>query len=363
LKRIIRHILFYVNIAFVLALLLSYLSVYINPRVFWLTSFFGLIYPYILLGNLILIVIWVANKKKFFLISLITVVIGWGHVKKLIQIDLHWQEHHADMPSLSVLSYNVRLFNRYNWVDNPEARNEIFGYIHDKDPDIICFQEFFVPETEQFNEKDFYTILGNTPYRHIYYTSHQEGGAKFGIATFSKYPIVNRKNISFENSLHSAIFTDIRFNTRVIRIFNVYLQSNRLHKENYHVIDSLLLKSNRQINEIQLISSRLKNAYIKRAGQADELSGYINSSPYPAIVCGDFNDTPVSYAYRKIRGNMKDAFQESGRGFGNTYSGSFPAFRIDYIFHSRELQSVEFVTDEIGLSDHYPVSVIIIPEQ
>jgi endonuclease/exonuclease/phosphatase family metal-dependent hydrolase len=87
----------------------------------------------------------------------------------------------------------------------------------------------------------------------------------------------------------------------------------------------------------------------------DILSAHIRQSPYPTIVCGDFNDTPVSYTYHKMRGKLVDAFIESGSGIGNTYLGNFPSFRIDYIFHSKSFRSCCFRTDRINMSDHYPV--------
>lgn len=110
------------------------------------------------------------------------------------------------------------------------------------------------------------------------------------------------------------------------------------------------------MNEIKDISYRLKYAFKKRAHQADVLTEHIQSSPYPVIVCGDFNDTPVSYSYRKIRKDLVDAYIKSGRGIGNTYSGVFPSYRIDYILHSRDIQSVGFETIKVNYSDHYPVS-------
>ena len=112
------------------------------------------------------------------------------------------------------------------------------------------------------------------------------------------------------------------------------------------------------MNEIKDISHRLKYAFRKRAHQADVLSDHIHTSPYPVIVCGDFNDTPVSYTYHKIRGDLVDAFIESGRGIGNTYSGMFPSYRIDYILHSRNLRSGGFETVRVDYSDHFPVSCL-----
>jgi endonuclease/exonuclease/phosphatase family metal-dependent hydrolase len=122
-------------------------------------------------------------------------------------------------------------------------------------------------------------------------------------------------------------------------------------------MDSLLLDFNsKRFTEAKNISGRLKKAFIKRARQVDELNAYIRLSPYPVIICGDFNDTPVSYSYQKVRGDLEDSFMSSGTGIGNTYRGNFPSYRIDFIFHSKVITSTVYKTHQIDYSDHYPVS-------
>jgi len=104
---------------------------------------------------------------------------------------------------------------------------------------------------------------------------------------------------------------------------------------------------------------KLKTAYIKRAEQVDSISAHINNCPHPVIVCGDFNDTPVSYAYRKLTRGLKDAFITTGKGLGNTYLGIFPSFRIDYILHSLDFVPLIFEKVNVELSDHYPIICIL----
>jgi len=142
-----------------------------------------------------------------------------------------------------------------------------------------------------------------------------------------------------------------------VRIFNNHLQSIRFNKNNYSFItNSKALKDDERLREIKDISFRLRDAFIKRASQAKILSKHIQNSPFPVIVCGDFNDVPVSYTYRKMRKNLDDSFIEAGRGIGTTYMGKFPSFRIDFIFHSKEIQCTRFDIPNIKLSDHYPIT-------
>jgi endonuclease/exonuclease/phosphatase family metal-dependent hydrolase len=109
------------------------------------------------------------------------------------------------------------------------------------------------------------------------------------------------------------------------------------------------------MKEIKDISFRLKDAFIRRAKQANILSKKITATPYPTIVCGDFNDTPVSYTYHKIKGNLNDAFMEAGSGIGNTYVGNFPSYRIDYFLYSNDFKVKNYKVPHIKLSDHYPI--------
>jgi endonuclease/exonuclease/phosphatase family metal-dependent hydrolase len=99
----------------------------------------------------------------------------------------------------------------------------------------------------------------------------------------------------------------------------------------------------------------LKNAFIKRARQADMLAEKISESPYPVIICGDFNDTPVSYTYKKIKSSLSDSFMEAGSGIGSTYSKIFPSFRIDYSLHESNMKAIYTERVRLKLSDHYPV--------
>jgi len=101
---------------------------------------------------------------------------------------------------------------------------------------------------------------------------------------------------------------------------------------------------------------KFKTAFQKRALQVNIVSEHIKDSPYPVIVCGDFNDTPVSYTYHQISKNLNDAFSETGSGIGRTYANILPAFRIDYILYDDFFDSHNYIIHTIEISDHYPIS-------
>jgi endonuclease/exonuclease/phosphatase family metal-dependent hydrolase len=293
----------------------------------------------------------------FFMISLIVLVAGWENISRFVQIKLFYKESSINN-NIKIISFNVRTFNQYNWLEGFDVRDSILNYISKEHPDIVFFQDYYTNETKIILSRGYIKEkLQLLSYSHLNFTSHDKPNANYGVATYSRFPIINKGCINFDRSLNSCIYSDIVIHNDTIRFYNVHFESIRLRKTKYSFTDSVLISLNpKQIDEVKDISGRLKNAFIKRAQQVDQVSRHISKSPYKVVVCGDFNDTPVSYTYQRVRGNLQDAFIVSGEGIGNTYRGSFPSFRIDYIFHSKELKSFNYQTMHVKLSDHYPVS-------
>ena len=355
---------------FAAGLLLSYMSVYVNPSLFWPAAFFGLVYPLLLLANVLFMILWLVRLKKEFLISLIIILLGWGYIKRVVsfhgkRLEKETTEAIIDAEggdfenktSINLLSYNVRLFNIFKHSKEKNAGERILELISGKKPDLCCLQELYIDNKKGISLEELEKNLSSTPYSNIAWANKIDNKGYYGIATFSKFPMVNKGVIRYPNSKNISIYSDIVVAEDTLRIYNNHLQSVRFVKRNIDFFVNLDLQSEEEtILELRDISSRLKNAYIKRAEQADILSEHIQNSPYRIIVCGDFNDTPVSYVYRKIKGDLNDAFTVSGRGLGNTYSGTFPKVRIDYIFYSDEFSVVNFKTTKEEYSDHYPVS-------
>lgn len=354
-KKFFFHIIFYLNFLAVILLLLSYLSVYISPERYWIFAFFGLAYPFLLVINIFFVLYWIAKRRKEFLWSFLTILLGWNLIISFVQLPFHRKQEKIENDStFKMLSYNVRLFNLYGWSKATE-KTDYMRFIKKQRPAVICFQEFYTTESGHFKTKDLMYSLRHTPYSHIVSTYHTKSSL-YGIATFSAFPIVNKGCIRFFNTNNICIYTDIKVKDDTIRIYNNHLQSIHLTKKHYDLIDSLKVENDaRQNRGIREIYSRMKKAYIKRAQQVDIIADQIRHSPYPVIVCGDFNDTPVSYTYKTMRGSLEDAFITSGRGLGNTYNGHLPSFRIDYFFNDRKLRSFGYKRIKVKMSDHYPI--------
>lgn len=357
LKKILRRLIGYANLVFAVLLVGSFLSPGINPEKVWGPSFLGLAYPYILLANLLFMLFWILMKKREFMISFLAILLGWNTLIRYVSMhpgalfrkayyeSLSREERSPDR-QLKIMSFNVRAFDLYRWTDNPSAKQDIIALLREEDPDILCIQEFQSTEKGQFR----------TPYSHLEYTISNRRN-KYGIAIFSHYPMVAKGRIDLNNTLSICSYADIRVDDDTLRVYNMHLQSIRLKSRHYRFIDSLKFRyDNQQMEEIRDISFRLRDAFVKRAGQADLIANHIGNCPHPVIVCGDFNDTPVSYTYRRINGELRDAFAECGWGIGRTYNGKFSSFRIDYILFGKEFEALHFARKKVRLSDHFPIT-------
>jgi endonuclease/exonuclease/phosphatase family metal-dependent hydrolase len=231
--------------------------------------------------------------------------------------------------------------------------------IRKESPDIICLQEYYNGKKSQSNYADTILRSGKCKYHYDAYIHNGKKELPFGLITFSKYPILAARKVQYSNTYQSyCIVVDIALPNDTVRVINTHLESIRFGKEDYLFVNDLSANTGKADDPRQgsrVILSKIKHAFQKRGSQADELSEMIKNSPYKVILCADLNDTPSSYAYRKINSSLNDAFKEAGSGIGQTYTGFLPILRIDYIFADRSFRIAEYRTINNKLSDHYPI--------
>ncbi len=346
------------NIFLATALALSYLAPYISPQKAWLPAILGLFYPMLFVLNLLFMICWIIKWRSYFLISLVALLAGWTMFFRHVAFNEEKPIGSYD-EALKVLSYNVRLFDQHiTGGKDLFVRNAIFELVKAKDAGIVCFQEFFHGNDKYFPTIGPFTEMQDAKNFHVDYVREVEGRKHYGLATFTKYPIVNRGEIHFEDAKsNSGIFTDIVFRGDTLRVFNFHLESVRFSRSDYKYVAEVMDPSaSIPSSSSRIILGKLRQAFRKRASQAEIIEGYVAASPYPVILCGDFNDTPASYAYQVISRNLHDAFLATGWGIGPTYAGSIPLLRIDYILHSDQLEPFRFARIPSTNSDHYPVS-------
>ena len=365
-KNLFTRIVWVLNVFALMALALSYLAAYVSPRIIWWLALFGLGYEVMLLINLFFVAYWALTRNRKIWFSLIFMLLGIGKVFSIIQFNPKSKEEKLlrEDGNVKVMSWNVRLFDLYNWFHNDETRSNIFAFLKKESPEIMCFQEFYSTDRKkpEFRNADTVKYYLNSKYSHIEYTVTLRKTDHWGIATFSKYPIVKKQAVHFARKGGNIfIMSDIKIGKDTIRVFNTHLESIHFGWNSYKFIENL---NNDDIQQDEFsggitILRQLKKAFVKRAMQVEILHDSIEASPYPVLICGDFNDTPSSYSYEILSDDLNDAYKISGHGLGKTYSGPFPSFRIDYIFHGDKLKSTGFQTIHENLSDHYPVSCMI----
>jgi endonuclease/exonuclease/phosphatase family metal-dependent hydrolase len=352
--RIFNIVFFILNLVCVAALLLSYASTYINPEYFYIPAFFGLAYPIVLIANVFMVIWWVVQLKFKFLFSLMAILAGYNYIPKTIQIR---KKEGNDPASLKVMSYNVACFG---FDKNTNTRDDIIKLVSDAKPDIACFQEFCSNGNWHINMERTFSEAINSEYSHFNIVTGADKNYKTGTFIISRYPILKVEEIKYPTlSFNSAFYADIEINGSIVRVFNVHLQSIRFKPGDYAFINAESKTQDEAMEESRSIIQKMSHAYIIRAGQAKAVHDAIAASPYKVIVCGDFNDTPVSFAYSTMQAGLQDAFIEAGGGLGRTYAGDFPGFRIDYIMADRHFDIKGFEVVDQKLSDHYPVIAYI----
>lgn len=357
---VLNRIVLWFNYFAIIALLASIAAKYVSPQIFWFIAFFGLAFPYIIVLNVLFSVFWLIQFRRLALLSVIAIALSFFTLNSFVQISLSQTTSNSD---IKITSYNSMLFDLYNWSKNKKSRHLIINSLQETNPDILCLQEFYNSNNpDGMHNVD--TILNafNYKYHHVEYTTIAYKHNHFGIATFSKYPIVNMGKIIFNTrSNNICIYTDLLINKDTVRVYNMHLQSISFSKKDYKFIDDVQDEDDAQdeLENSKSILRRLKRAFVKRASQAEKVATSIKDCRYKIILCGDFNDTPASYTYRLISKGLKDAFVEKGKGLGITYAGKFPQFRIDYILHSKEFKCYDFVRSEETFTDHYPITAYL----
>jgi endonuclease/exonuclease/phosphatase family metal-dependent hydrolase len=353
LKKIIYRSFLLLNILFAAALIFSYLAVRINPAVFALPALFGLAYPYLLLVNIIFALVWIVALRYEAFISIVIIALGITHFSNYIKLT---RTSGDKTGAIKILSYNVRLFNYFEGRKIAISEKKITELLEYQQADIICLQEVYFTSDPEQTIQTIISSLGGHYFSHLKLLSTGKN-KYYGIITLSKFPIVRKGDIVHPGSSSLSIYSDIVAGNDTFRIFNNHLQSFRLRRMSRSFLNELKNApgNNETFNEIKTISVSLKSGFVRRAIQAQVVKARIDKSPYPVIVAGDFNDTPVSYSYRKIKKGLNDSFLTAGYGAGFTYRGNYPPNRIDYILYGRNLECRYFEIIKVRYSDHYPI--------
>ena len=185
------------------------------------------------------------------------------------------------------------------------------------------------------------------------------GKQHFGVALFSRHPIAQQGEVNLiSDRINRCIYADIVKGKDTVRVYSAHLASIRFGKEDYDFVSG---REEGFWSGGKRLTTRLMDAYKRRAEQVSAIRTHMAKSPHPVVLCGDFNDTPASHAYRELDHELEDSFREANRGLGRTYVGTFPSFRIDYIWHSPELKAASCEVLKGDFSDHRAVKAMLVP--
>lgn len=334
------------------ALLLACLASVIPPTISTTVAWLGLGYPYLGFVNLWLVGWWFYKRSKLIYVSLPSVCISFLFINRYIQSPTITTN--TDAAELTVATYNVHYFD-YLYQRKEASLHEnldtILHAITRLNASILCLQEFSGYNTKLSNAAWGYM---NRPDGYPY----QHRGGKSSLAIYSRFPIVNSGILTFPNSFNSVIFADLALPKQTVRVYNMHLQSTRLGVDAEHLLegeDLTNIKNKETSDKYKRIRTKVQHAFVLRTEQARALAKHIRDCQYPVLLCGDMNDTPISYAYGVLTTDLYDSFTEQGSGFGSTYAGNIPLLRIDYIMASKHFNIRSHEVQPLEFSDHYPI--------
>lgn len=359
----IDRIFLWINFCLSVCLIISYAAPVTNPATFWVIAFFGLAYPFILLANLIMVLYWLLRRSWWVLLPVLCIAVGWNDLAKTF--GFHFQKPNSYAPGQDVIhmmTYNVHNFKRFGSKNDISTKNDILDIINNKQPDIIGFQEFYSRRHGQYDMVDTLQQLLHT--KEYYFEALQANSSEaIGMAIFSKFPIISHGFIQLSNdrtSENQCLYIDVKKGNKTFRVYSVHLQSVRFDPEDYHYLNEISGQGKADMGSTKRLGSKIKTAFIKRSRQVAMIKGDAAKCPYPYIISGDFNDTPLSYAVNQMATGLKNAFCQAGSGLGVTYNGKFPNYQIDYIMCSPVFDITRYDIIKKKLSDHYPVYVEMI---
>lgn len=352
--KLVSYIILAINALFACLLLSAAYSPFAHPATSPIQACMGLAFPIFLVINVLFLIFWLLVKYKFALFPLIVLIVCYPQIRSYVPIN--YQTKEVPEGCIKVLSYNVMNFNGMN------KESEILDYIAHSDADIVCLQEYAEStNSKHLTAKDIKKAMSDYPHSKVVHLCQNRGGNQ--VAIFSKFPILSSKQINYQSQYNGSVVFTLKVGADTLLLINNHLESNKLTKEDKDTFGKMLKEPDAQnvkSGSRQLIK-KLAEASAIRSAQADSIAKVIDQSPYESIiVCGDFNDTPISYAHRVISKNLNDAFEKSGSGLGISYNQNRFYFRIDHILTSKNMESYNSKVDRsISESDHYPIMTYI----
>lgn len=359
LGRIVDGVVLVLSVVASLALVLTLLAPYIHPSRFWIFPVLGLIAPAIYTVTVLFALYWIIRWRwRVAAPLLLLLILGLFKVPLFLKPELrrhYGEETRYGSGTITVMTYNVRSFysDQKKW-----SFDSVAMLIHQVDPDIVCIQEFGL-KAEDMDRMD--ALLPEYTRSSVPTDPSDENSLFYPVAVYTKYRVLGTTSTILQESPYEgqSTWVDLQIGEDTVRIINNHLHSTSITADDEEFIfKKQFLSDTASGAKVKSIVRRFHNNSVLRAKQADTIAQVIRETPYARIVCGDFNDTPMSYVYRTIAKGLDDAFSSCGKGYSYTFRGFMDALRIDYVLYSEPLECLSYeVLYDAKLSDHYPVVV------
>jgi endonuclease/exonuclease/phosphatase family metal-dependent hydrolase len=355
------------NVIVVFLFLLSCLNAYLPTGKWIIISLLGLFFPLLLLLVIGFFVFWLFfHSRKYALISLMALIIGWQNIHALFAFDIHKRFiSEKSSNALRILTWNVQGWDEFTTrkIGTSDHRPKMMAFIKQQNPDILCFQEFFEPKKLKGLSSNISYIVHELNYPYYYFSSdykRSDGLYEFGVAIFSKFPITDSFKYKYpagdsKKSPESLLAADINIHGKPVRLFTTHLQSVLFHSKDFRNVEIIKNVDDSVLEASKSVIKKLRTAYVSRRIQAELVREQLDNCSNPVILCGDFNDVPNSYTYFHIKGSLDDAFIKKGFGIGRTYVHISPTLRIDYILLNNQFNVLQCSKFALPYSDHHPV--------
>ena len=330
------------------------LSTVVSPTLLWPLAFLGLGFPISFFCMILFLIYWIIIKSKNVIYPIFLLAAGFFIQPNFFNFSPSSNKEKSAENELKIMSYNVRIFERYESNNREQKRDQIIDLIKEQNPDILCLQE-------AINQRNYLTIKElskkiNLPYYHLEVGTVSKSGSEFGVAILSKYPLKYEESYAFGSGGNVGTKVNVDVNGQPISVFNIHLESVNIERSYYKYSSDEVIELSKKafIFRMRRIARQLKAAFASRTKQAITMHNAIRDSEHPVILCGDFNDTPVSYSYKTVKGNLQDTFKAGKFGLGPTLP-AIPLLRIDHIFASHQFKVLSHRIIKKEISDHYPV--------
>jgi endonuclease/exonuclease/phosphatase family metal-dependent hydrolase len=361
LRKFTKRLFILLNIFVGILFLLACCNAFLHPDKWWFIALLEFFFPLFLLLLIGFLVFWIFASPRYLLISLVCLLIGWQNIHAFFGFSLAKNDfNHKDSSSIRVMTWNVRSWDEFTTRKMGDSRHRMamLELIGKQNADILCFQEFYEPLDSAKSNIRYIRKQLQFPFFFFSRDSHNHGSKyETGVIIFSKYPIVSNSRVYFKSDAiqktECLISADININGNLIRVLTTHLQSVLFKQKDFRNVEIVRNAEDSILQASRSIAKKLKDALGLRGYQADTVRKQLDASPYPLVICGDFNDVPNSYTYFHIRGNLQDAFIAKCFGIGRSYIHISPTLRIDYILPSKDFRVVQSMKLNSAYSDHH----------